>query len=59
MDFDYLACKLFIAVRFLGVRPVLAKLRQKDPSKNVDFLQKSEDAFLAPKKAVFWPKQQK
>jgi len=50
MDIDYVACKLFITVLLFGVRPVLAKLQQKNASKNVDFLQKSKVTLFTPKK---------
>jgi len=59
MEIDYVACKLFISVRVLGVGSVLAKLQQKNLSENVDFLQKSEVILFTPKNVIIWPKQQK
>jgi len=56
MNTDCVACKLFIVVRILGVRQVLAKLQQKNTSKYVDFLKKFEVTLFTPKSAVIWPK---
>jgi len=44
-------------VRLLGVRPVLAKLQQKNASENVNFLRKSKDTLFTQKRVVIWPKQ--